>query len=114
MHPQNGKLKKEMLGEFWNIEMKQNIDLLSSINKEGIKTIAFKAETDASVAVHHATNLLERKGVDAVCLNVIDDTNPFGSENNAIEFITSNSTVFLAKADKFTLSLQLLDQAMSV
>ena len=58
LHPQNGKLKKELLGDTWNIQMKQNNDLLATCNKEGIKTIAFKAETDPSTAHTNAKNLL--------------------------------------------------------
>ncbi|MDD5159452.1 MAG: bifunctional phosphopantothenoylcysteine decarboxylase/phosphopantothenate--cysteine ligase CoaBC [Sulfuricurvum sp.] len=114
LHPQNGKLKKEMLGEDWNIPMKQNIDLLSACNKEGIKTVAFKAETDPSVASANARTLLERKGVDAVCLNVIDESNPFGGDSNAIDFITRNETVNLPKNDKLTVSLRILEQAESL
>ena len=114
LYPQEGKLKKEMLGESWSIAMKQNIDLLSSLNKEGIKTVAFKAETDPSVATENAKNLLLKKGVDAVCLNIIDASNPFGGDNNAIDFITSGNIVTLPKGDKLSLSLQLLTQAESL
>lgn len=109
--PQNGKLKKEMLGESWSIEMKQNIDLLSTCNKEGIKSVAFKAETDPAVATLNAKNLLINKGVDAVCLNIIDATNPFGSDTNRIDFITADTTIALPKGDKLSLSLLLIDEA---
>lgn len=114
VHPQNGKLKKEMLGEHWNIAMKQNVDLLASCSKEGIKTIAFKAETDPSVATQNAQNLLERKGVNAVCLNIINEGNPFGSDSNRIDFITAEGSVALPTNDKLTLSLQLLDEAARI
>lgn len=113
-HPQEGKLKKEMLGESWNIEMKQNTDLLKSCNKEGIKTVAFKAETDPAVATQNAKNLLISKGADAVCLNIIDQSNPFGSDTNRIDFITPEDTVPLPKTDKLSLSLQILDEAMGI
>lgn len=113
-HPQEGKLKKEMLGESWNIEMKQNTDLLKSCNKEGIKTVAFKAETDPAVATQNAKNLLISKGADAVCLNIIDQSNPFGSDTNRIDFITPENTVPLPKTDKLSLSLQILDEAMGI
>ncbi len=113
-HPQNGKLKKESLGETWNISMKQNIDLLTACNKEGIKTVAFKAETDPSVATENAKKLLESKGVQAVCLNIIDESNPFGSDTNCIDFITPSTTISLPKSDKLTLSLHLLEQAESL
>lgn len=110
-HPQEGKLKKEQLGEHWNIPMKQNVDLLATCNKEGIKTVAFKAETDSAVATQNAIKLLERKGANAVCLNIIDESNPFGSDTNRIDFITADATVALGKSDKLTLSLKLLEEA---
>lgn len=113
-HPQEGKLKKEMLGDSWSIEMKQNIDLLRECNKEGIKTVAFKAETNPATATVNAQNLLVNKGVNAVCLNIIDHTNPFGSDTNRIDFITPSGTVSLPKNDKLGLSLQLLDEAMGL
>lgn len=110
-HPQSGKLKKEMIGEHWNIPMKQNVDLLATCDKEGIKTVAFKAETDPSVATENAQNLLKRKGADAVCLNIIDETNPFGSDTNRIDFITAHENTPLPQNDKLTLSLALLEKA---
>ena len=110
-HPQNGKLKKEMLGESWTISMKQNIDLLRECNKEGIKTVAFKAETDPAVATQNAHNLLVNKGVNAVCLNIIDESNPFGSDTNRIDFITADRIIALPKSDKLAISLSLLDEA---
>ena len=110
-HPQSGKLKKEMLGESWTISMKQNIDLLRECNKEGIKTIAFKAETDPAVATQNARNLLVNKGVNAVCLNIIDENNPFGSDTNRIDFITAERIIALPKNDKLAISLSLLDKA---
>jgi len=113
-HPQSGKLKKEMLGESWNIEMHQNTDLIASLNKEGIKTVAFKAETDPAVALLNAQNLLERKKVDAVCLNVIDETNPFGGDSNLIDFITPSRNTRLPKADKLSVAFHILAQAESV
>ena len=113
-HPQSGKLKKEQLGESWTIAMKQNTDLLASANKEGIKTVAFKAETDPSVAADNARNLLARKGADAVCLNVIDASNPFGGDTNRIDFITPSSSVSLNEGEKLSVALSILDQARTL
>ncbi|MFA6144336.1 MAG: bifunctional phosphopantothenoylcysteine decarboxylase/phosphopantothenate--cysteine ligase CoaBC [Sulfurimonas sp.] len=113
-HPQNGKLKKEMLGEKWTIEMKQNIDLLSSINKEGLKTVAFKAEMDPNGATQNAKNLLEKKKVDAVCLNIINDNNSFGSDTNQIDFMTPMNSITLQKGDKLSVALRILDQAYTL
>ncbi len=113
-HPQSGKLKKEMLGESWNIEMRQNTDLIASLNKEGIKTVAFKAETDPAVALFNAQHLLERKNVNAVCLNVIDETNPFGGDSNLIDFITPSQNTRLPKADKLSVAFHILEQSESL
>lgn len=110
-HSQNGKLKKEILGDTWGIAMKKNRDIIASCNKEGIKTIAFKAEMDSITATQNAQNILENKGVDAVCLNIINDDNSFGSDTNAIDFISKNETISFATADKLTLSLSIIDQA---
>ncbi|MCI4407221.1 MAG: bifunctional phosphopantothenoylcysteine decarboxylase/phosphopantothenate--cysteine ligase CoaBC [Sulfuricurvum sp.] len=110
-HPQEGKLKKELLGESWTISMQQNRDLLASCNKEGIKTVAFKAETDSAVATQNAKKLLINKGANAVCLNIIDASNPFGSDTNRIDFITAEQSVALPQCDKLSLSLKLLEHA---
>ncbi len=107
--PQQGKMKKAHLGECFSLELKQNRDLLSSIDKEGIITVAFKAEMDAEHAYDNAKALLERKNVDAVCLNVLRDANSFGSSENALTLMTREGDTVLDKQDKFTLSLKLLE-----
>jgi len=108
---QEGKLKKEMLGESWNIEMKQNIDILKTINKDGIKVVGFKAEMDVQNAKENATSMLLNKGVDAVCLNILTDDKSFGTDDNEIEFITSNGSALLLRADKLSLSFEILKNA---
>ena len=65
--PQEGKLKKSMLGEAWNLELKQTEDILASLDKMDIKTVAFKAEMDSEHGLTNAQALLEKKRVDAVC-----------------------------------------------
>ncbi len=107
-YPQTGKLKKEMLGDEWCLEMKKNEDILKSINKEGIFAVGFKAESDPETALTSAKKMLVEKELDAVCLNNISD-NPFGSDENQITLITSSKEIPLPKADKLTLSLELLD-----
>jgi len=47
---QVGKLKKESLGGAWELKLKENVDILSSIDKDGIVTVGFKAEMDAQNA----------------------------------------------------------------
>ena len=108
---QSGKLKKEILGSSWSLELKQNVDILKSIDKTGIKVIGFKAEMDAEHAKENATALLENKGVDAVCLNILSDDKSFGTDDNEIEFITKDSSLKLPRADKLSLSFTILQNA---
>ncbi len=96
----NGKLKKDDLGTVWNLELKKNEDILLNIEKKGIKTIGFKAEIDKENALSNAKSMLERKSLDAVCLNILDDQNNFGSDKNEISFITNSSINNLELASK--------------
>jgi phosphopantothenoylcysteine decarboxylase/phosphopantothenate--cysteine ligase len=107
--PQNGKIKKADIGETWDLKLKKNIDVLSSINKEGIYTIGFKAEMDKQSALQNATNMLKSKNIDAVCLNILNNSSSFGSENNQIDLITKDEIIKLPINDKLSLSLELLD-----
>jgi len=109
--PQEGKMKKSMIGEEWNIELKQTVDILSNIDKMDIKTIAFKAEMDAENGLEHAKQLLTEKAVDAVCYNLLQDSSSFGTEENELSFITANNITSLGKADKLTLSEAILAEA---
>ena len=108
---QSGKLKKEMLGDAWKLELKKNVDILKSIDKNGIKVVGFKAEMDVEKAKENATSQFKNKGVDAVCLNILSDEKSFGTDDNEVEFITKNSTVLLPKADKLSLSFEILKNA---
>jgi phosphopantothenoylcysteine decarboxylase/phosphopantothenate--cysteine ligase len=109
--PQEGKLKKSTLGETWNIELKQTTDILSSLDKTDIKTIAFKAEMDSQEGLNNAVNLLTQKRVDAVCYNLLQDATSFGGDENEITFITKDEQVSLGRTDKLTLSQKILDEA---
>jgi phosphopantothenoylcysteine decarboxylase/phosphopantothenate--cysteine ligase len=109
--PQEGKLKKSMIGETWNLELEQTPDILSSLDKVDIKTIAFKAEMDEINGLDSAKELLEKKDVDAVCYNLLSNSESFGTEENEISFITATDVTSLGKADKLTLSNAILSQA---
>lgn len=110
-YPQVGKIKKSNIGKNWNIELKQNSDILSSLDKNGIKTVAFKAETDKENGLKSAYGLMETKGVDAVCYNHISDENSFGSNENEIVWIADDMEIALGKKDKLSLSLDILECA---
>jgi len=109
--PQDGKLKKESLGENWDLALKKNIDILSSIDKEGITVVGFKAEMDATNAQTNAENMLQNKNLDAVCLNLLKNSSSFGSDTNEIEFITKDKKILLMQGDKLTLSFRIISHA---
>ncbi len=112
--PQDGKLKKSMIGETWNIELKQTPDILSSLDKTDIKTVAFKAEMDTQNGLASAEALLDTKNVDAVCYNLLQNSKSFGTEENEITFITKEKQTALGKADKLTLSDKILNEAKAL
>lgn len=103
-YPQDGKLKKSLLGEKWSIEMRQTEDILKSINKENIVTVGFKAEMDEANGLDNAKSLISNKGVTAVCYNLLSNSQSFGTKENKITWIESDKVVSLDKADKLELS----------
>ncbi|WP_321312843.1 bifunctional phosphopantothenoylcysteine decarboxylase/phosphopantothenate--cysteine ligase CoaBC [Halarcobacter sp.] len=107
--PQDGKLKKEVLGSSWNLDLVQNMDILASLPKDGIFTVGFKAEMDDTVAFDNAKNMIEKKNIDAVCLNILNDSSSFGSNTNEIELILENNAYSL-KGEKLNLSLDILEK----
>ena len=108
---QKGKLKKEILGEQFALELKQNIDILDSVDKSGIISIGFKAEMDALNAKEHAVGMLKRKNLDAVCLNILQDSSSFGSDTNRVDFITQNETIATRCTDKLSVAFEILESA---
>jgi len=108
---QNGKLKKDILGDNFKLSLKQNIDILKTIDKTDIVTVAFKAEMDEKDALSNASKMLDTKSVDAVCLNILKDSSSFGKDTNQIEFITPQKVESLPHSDKLTLSFNILKYA---
>ena len=108
---QDGKLKKEVLGDEWSLKLKKNRDILSSIDKEGISVVGFKAEMDPLSAIDNAGKMLKEKQLDAVCLNLLKNAASFGSDSNAIEFITKEEVKSIAKNDKLSVSFEIVDLA---
>ncbi len=113
-HPQNGKLKKEVIGKEWCLKMKKNIDILSTLDTEGITAIGFKAEMDKTTAKENAEKMLQTKRLDAVCLNVLRDSRDFGKETNEIEFITKEGATLLPMQPKLSLAFAILNEAKKV
>lgn len=98
-----------MIGESWNLELKKNIDILSSLDKSEMISIGFKAEMDEVTALNSASSMLENKNLDAVCLNILNDKNSFGSDTNEIELILKNNS-FSFKGEKLDISMGVLNR----
>ena len=113
-YAQSGKLKKEAIGESWSLELTQNRDLLASLEREGVTTVAFKAEMDAESARANATALMQKKGVDAVCLNLLEGSESFGTADNQVDFITQEGVDALPRTDKLSLALQILEKSKAL
>jgi phosphopantothenoylcysteine decarboxylase/phosphopantothenate--cysteine ligase len=103
-----GKLKKELLGEKFNLELVKNSDILLGLDKKNLKVIGFKAELDTKNALNNAKNMLKEKELDAVCLNIISGDNPFGGDTNAVTFITKNGAAEIFRKSKLEISFDIL------
>ena len=112
---QEGKIKKEELGDTLDLKLIKNIDILKKLDKTGIKTVGFKVETDKQNALTNAKNMLQTKDIDAVCLNIISEKNSFGSDTNEIEFIDKNLHITkLEKDTKLNISFKILELSKTV
>ena len=109
-----GKLKKEALGLNPTLNLKRNVDILESLPKEGFKIIGFKAEMDKENALEHATSMLEKKNLSAVCLNILGEKNAFGSNHNEVSFITSTHVEKLLLASKFEIAQTIVELSASL
>lgn len=98
-----------MIGSTWKLDLKQNIDILDSLDKRDIISVGFKAEMDETVAFANAQGMLEKKNLDAVCLNLLDDKNSFGSNDNEIELVLKDNS-FEFSGDKLSVSLDILQK----
>jgi phosphopantothenoylcysteine decarboxylase/phosphopantothenate--cysteine ligase len=112
--PQIGKIKKVDIGDEWNIQMKQTVDILKAINQENLVCIGFKAEMDKEKGFSSAKNLIEYKNVDGVCYNLLKDSQSFGTNENSITFITAENSVNLGTASKLDLSFKILKESQKL
>ena len=108
---QDGKLKKDALGDEWALELTQTTDILKTIDKTGILTVGFKAEMDKANGKANAQSLIERKGVDAVCFNLLNDHESFGTDENRVIFLTDKTEVDLGKHPKLDLAIKILNES---
>jgi phosphopantothenoylcysteine decarboxylase / phosphopantothenate---cysteine ligase len=113
--PQLGKIKKDDIGENWDLKLKKNIDILELLDKNDIYTIGFKAEMDKTKANNNAINMLKKKKLDGVCLNIIDSKNGFGTDTNNIELITNdNTSIKDINGSKLKVSLDLISHLSKI
>lgn len=108
------KLKKENIGENWNIECVKNIDILKELCFPNLIKIGFKAECDEARAIQSAQKMLQDihdggKGCKVVCLNIIGKHNPFGSSNNEMMFFSKTATHHATLKDKLSISFEITD-----
>ncbi|MDO5046073.1 bifunctional phosphopantothenoylcysteine decarboxylase/phosphopantothenate--cysteine ligase CoaBC [Campylobacter sp.] len=107
-----GKLKREDIGEIWQLNLKQNVDILGSLSKfKNVKKIGFKMEIDAKTAKQKAKDMLAKKELDAVCLNVLDEAVKFGSEVSQITFITDKSERLIPLDSKENIASKIVNLA---
>jgi len=62
-------------------------------------------------AFSNATNMLENKNLNAVCLNVLKDSSSFGSDTNSVEFITSNEKISIPSNDKLSVAFEIVQNS---
>jgi len=110
-YPQSGKIKKADIGEDWCLALKPTQDILTALNKDGITTVGFKAEMDKSQGFSNAESILKKKDIDAVCYNLLRDSQSFGTDENEITFITPHGATPLGRGDKLALSFKILDES---
>ncbi|WP_201352887.1 bifunctional phosphopantothenoylcysteine decarboxylase/phosphopantothenate--cysteine ligase CoaBC [Hydrogenimonas urashimensis] len=113
-YPQSGKLKKEALGETWRLDLVKNPDILKSLDRSGVRTLAFKAEMDETAALDAAWKLMEEKKVDAVALNILKNSGSFGSDTNAVTLVTEEESVEIPRAQKTEIAFSLLEALKNI
>ena len=110
----DGKIKKENVKESLNLSLKKNVDILQSLKEFKCKKIGFKLEISSESALKSARSMLEKKALDAVCLNILGEKNGFASEQNEVNFITKNSEILLPLASKDEIAGRIVELAANL
>ena len=108
-----GKLKKENIGNEMVLQLKENIDILKSLKDKNFKKIGFKAERDEENALKYARNALNKKNLDAICLNLLTKNN-FGSDENEVVFITKNKEILFSQDSKENIAFRIVDAIKNI
>ena len=110
----HGKIKKEDVGESLNLSLKKNVDILQSLKELKCKKIGFKLEISNENALKSARSMLEKKRLDAVCLNILGEKNGFASEQNEVNFITRGDETLLPLASKDEIAGRIVELAANL
>ena len=110
----DGKIKKENVGESLNLDLKRNVDILQSLKELKCKKIGFKLEISNESALKNARSMLEKKALDAVCLNILGEQNGFASEQNEVNFITKDGEILLPLASKDEIAGRIVELAANL
>ena len=110
----DGKIKKEDVKESLNLSLKRNVDILQSLKEFKCKKIGFKLEISSESALKSARSMLEKKALDAVCLNVLGEKNGFASEQNEVNFITKDDEILLPLASKDEIAGHIVELAANL
>ena len=109
-----GKIKKDVLGDGWSLDMTRNPDILGEVvpghSPDGLRVVGFALETDD--LVERASVKLQAKGMDFILAN--DPTvagSGFGSENHQVTLIGSGGIIWeSASLPKENLAGEILQQ----
>ena len=110
----DGKIKKEDVRESLNLSLKRNVDILQSLKEFKCKKIGFKLEISSESALKSARSMLEKKALDAVCLNILGEKNGFASEQNEVNFITKDGEILLPLASKDEIAGRIVELAANL
>jgi len=110
----DGKIKKEDVGESLNLSLKRNVDILQSLKEFKCKKIGFKLEISSESALKSARSMLEKKALDAVCLNILGEKNGFASEQNEVNFITRGGETLLPLTSKDEIAGRIVELAANL
>ena len=106
-----GKIKKDEIDTL-NLSLEKNSDILKELDFRG-KKIGFKAESDKKTGLMSAKNMLEKKELDGVCLNYIDENYGFGSDMQSMSFIDRDGVHELGVAHKIELAFMIAKRCES-
>lgn len=109
----SGKIKKEEGQEEISFHFKKNIDILQELKELKCKKIGFKLESDKERAKENALKTKEKKALDAISLNILNDEMTFGSDDSKILFISDKEEKLL-QGSKKELAKEFTDLAKSL